>query len=990
MKINFERGGNLKIKSLALILLALFILLFSVNVFAVPNTLTLQGKLTNIAGASLSGTYNMSFKIYDAFTGGNVLWQKDDTNVSTDANGVYDIILQDVNLNFSDEYYLGITVGSDNESKPRVNLTSAPYAFRANVSEDLNPENEYKVSVLNVTGNLSVGADTLFVDGTSGYVGIGTTAPAYKLDVIGDVNASNYYINGSSIFEILDNGTINRSVDLSGYQLDITGNCNGQVVVGINDDGSLNCESDDTGAASGLGMFVVSEDGKHIVLNESVSGSATTINVSDYFINGTSIWDILDNGTINRSLDLSNYYTKSEADTADSSTDTDLLGIVNVTMLDNGTVIRSNVNGSWVIETVNDSIKDYYNHSVDLTGYLISTTEYSNFQLGNVSNYTEYTRSSDFNIENISNTTPWSQVTNAPASSNFQIGNVSNNTLVKGDNVSIALWNVSGGNITPSRADSEDGLNLSVPPLFVDIENDKVGIGDITPSDALEVVGNVRVSGGLNATNLNTTGQTILALSSGNVGIGIASPVRKLDVNGDVAIYGSLNATYINATSGNFTGTVEAGSITSATLRTSNIYESDGSTAWLSVSSCGADTGVSSINADGTITCTADSAHTTDTTTDTDLLGIVNVSMLDNGSVLRTGNLSDIGIYINDTSNSTLFLQISDYSDTTDLGIANVSMLDNGSILRTGNLSDIGVYINDTSNSTLYLLISDYSDTTELGIVNVTMLDNGSVLRTGNLSIIFSERNGSLWNVSGGNLTPSRADSEDGLNMSVPPLFVDIENDRVGIGTTSPSEALDVNGNLNLIIGGYIKFNNANVFRHVTGGVSLEGNSFFGSSSASGDLILKSTSHATKGNIRLVEDGGNVGIGTTAPANKLEVSGNVSLQGNTSIGMNTLFVDNTSSKVGIGTTAPEVEFEVEGSVNISGGLNVTEGDVLLATSGGNVGIGTASPTAKLEVEGNMTVSDTNSTVGNFSVIQYNSSCSGFRFGSTGGLILSCE
>jgi hypothetical protein len=50
-----------------------------------------------------------------------------------------------------------------------------------------------------------------------GNVGIGTTNPNYKLDVIGDINASNYYINGTSIFDILDNSTVNRSIDLSSY-----------------------------------------------------------------------------------------------------------------------------------------------------------------------------------------------------------------------------------------------------------------------------------------------------------------------------------------------------------------------------------------------------------------------------------------------------------------------------------------------------------------------------------------------------------------------------------------------------------------------------------------------------------------------------------------------------------------------------------------------------------------------------------------------------
>jgi len=43
-----------------------------------------------------------------------------------------------------------------------------------------------------------------------------------------------------------------------------------------------------------------------------------------------------------------------------------------------------------------------------------------------------------------------------------------------------------------------------------------------------------------------------------------------------------------------------------------------------------------------------------------------------------------------------------------------------------------------------------------------------------------------------------------------------------------------------------------------------------------------------------------------------------------------------------------------------------------------------------EINGNFTqTGKTNSSIGNFTIGQYNASCSGFRFGSAGGWILSC-
>ncbi|MBI2547036.1 MAG: hypothetical protein HYW23_01160, partial [Candidatus Aenigmarchaeota archaeon] len=63
-----------------------------------------------------------------------------------------------------------------------------------------------------------------------------------------------------------------------------------------------------------------------------------------------------------------------------------------------------------------------------------------------------------------------------------------------------------------------------------------VGIGTTAPNDALEVVGNVRVSGSLNASRVNITTALIvnntLFVNGSNVGIGTSSPLALLDVNG--------------------------------------------------------------------------------------------------------------------------------------------------------------------------------------------------------------------------------------------------------------------------------------------------------------------------------------------------------------------------------------------------------------------------------------------------------------------------
>src|SRR3989338_4456223 len=189
---------NNNITNSMLIALALFLLLSTVT-FAIPNSLTLQGKLTNANGVSQVGTFNFTFRIYDSYTNGNVLWELPDYNITTDANGVYDVILKSINLSFADAYYLGITVRADNESVPRVNLTSAPYAFRANVSEGLNANASYTVSNLSVTGNASFGRDATTVLKVDGILNATGNA------LIGDSSSDTVAVHAQFISNLIPN-----------------------------------------------------------------------------------------------------------------------------------------------------------------------------------------------------------------------------------------------------------------------------------------------------------------------------------------------------------------------------------------------------------------------------------------------------------------------------------------------------------------------------------------------------------------------------------------------------------------------------------------------------------------------------------------------------------------------------------------------------------------------------------------------------------------
>ena len=118
------------------------IMLVSVSVFAIPNSLNIQGKLTNANNQIQTGTFNFTFRLYDAYTSGNMLYEKVNLTSSTDSRGVYDIILTEINISFDRQLYLGVEVNADGEMSPRINLTSVPYSFRANTSDVLENNND--------------------------------------------------------------------------------------------------------------------------------------------------------------------------------------------------------------------------------------------------------------------------------------------------------------------------------------------------------------------------------------------------------------------------------------------------------------------------------------------------------------------------------------------------------------------------------------------------------------------------------------------------------------------------------------------------------------------------------------------------------------------------------------------------------------------------------------------------------------------------------
>ena len=103
------------------------------NTFAdIPHTLNYQGRLMDQSGQPvLDGQYTVTFRLYTAASGGNMVWEEQQT-VATQ-NGYFNTVLGNTTAltpsMFSQPLWAGMQIGSNPEMTPRQKLSTAAYAM---------------------------------------------------------------------------------------------------------------------------------------------------------------------------------------------------------------------------------------------------------------------------------------------------------------------------------------------------------------------------------------------------------------------------------------------------------------------------------------------------------------------------------------------------------------------------------------------------------------------------------------------------------------------------------------------------------------------------------------------------------------------------------------------------------------------------------------------------------------------------------------------
>jgi hypothetical protein len=262
---------------------------------AIPETINYQGYLTDSGGTPVNSPRNMTFKIYNQ--SGTLLWTETQNNVPV-TNGIYNVTLGSMaslgTLAFDVPYFLGVTVGTDDEMIPRQPLTSVAYALTADTA--LNVANNV------VTSTMIQNGAVLSEDVNFNYAGSTSKGgPATNLSCTGCVSQSvladnavnsTKIENGSILFgDIGGNGcTANQIMKYSGtaWGCDADANTTYSAGTGITLDGTqFRVSTPLYLSGSSMGGILFGQNATEVYGNSSgVKGLSTTATLYTFGVHG--------------------------------------------------------------------------------------------------------------------------------------------------------------------------------------------------------------------------------------------------------------------------------------------------------------------------------------------------------------------------------------------------------------------------------------------------------------------------------------------------------------------------------------------------------------------------------------------------------------------------------------------------------------------------------------------------------------------------------
>ena len=494
------------------------------------------------------------------------------------------------------------------------------------------------------------------------------------------------------------------------------------------------------------------------------------------------------------------------------------------------------------------------------------------------------------------------------------IGQTSTGNLAIRTQEAFAIRLQTDGANTRMEVQPDGDISFDTNTLFVDAANSRIGIGTITPSSKLTVVGDARISMDL----VVDTDTFVVDSTNDRVGINTASPSVALDIVGDVIISGDLTVNGTTTTFNTETVTIEDPLIILANNNSADMV----------------DTGFYAQYNDGTTKYAGVYRDATD-----DTFKFFTGSEVEPTTTVNTGatGYTDAAILVGE-------VKYNDDLEFTQSG-TNAFILTNNRFVGVGTTAAYPLHVSRSNTN-----------------------DWSTKIQNGNAEVFLANAGGQGASINSGENNTETTLILNVRNTDTNNVFTVSNDEKVGINTASPNNKFHVNTGVTgegAEIGSVYIGNWASVATHAVfaeKGFTNSASGYAIKQSQSGSTIVNAETGqtirfiigGTEESLRVSSDG-NVGINNSDPQTELDVIGN------------TIFSNTTGDAIGISNANIDINIAnndgtgiiIDGTVTSVPGFSVREsGNVIFQVNNdGDVGIGTTNPGTTLEVVGTIRASE---------------------------------
>lgn len=247
----------------------------------------IQGRLTDASGNPLNGVVDLTFRMYDSYTGGTALCE--DVSGATAVDGLFIAYMYAVGCQIDGrQLYLSIQVNDDPEMSPRQYISNVPYAWSlrpgAVISGTINSSATMHIENWGTSGR---GLRVYAMDQTStnyGIVGASRSPNGYGGYFYNNGGGVGLYASSSAAS---GTGLLAKGID-SGPDIILGGNAN----TGVGDDGILTSDPD----YASSDIIIKANDTVRIDLDNDGDGEDADFEIRDK--DDTLIFDVDDSGAV--------------------------------------------------------------------------------------------------------------------------------------------------------------------------------------------------------------------------------------------------------------------------------------------------------------------------------------------------------------------------------------------------------------------------------------------------------------------------------------------------------------------------------------------------------------------------------------------------------------------------------------------------------------------------------------------------------------------